>query len=273
MRFPKMSSSEMLLRQRYSFSFFTTTLLIALTTESSLAFSITPPTEYLPVQVYTTPNNVGLVRLNPVNVTSITRGGTTGFLQTLRQAFTDWTFNPAPNDLAGTFQINKYLAKNEFESIPLVGAQIDVLYIPGAGDPILDNSLKWIQRVVNNHSHTTHVHGDNEDIIDTPYTDAPFYPFDFESGYSTFGDLSSRGDQDQNHHWLAELYLVKKTAPRQVTIYNGIQWGWSNTSVQSVPEPLTIFASGVCLGFGALFKKTVKGTGQNKTKSLEKLKN
>ena len=268
-----MSSSEMLLRQRYSLSFFTTTLLIALTTKSSLAFSITPPTQYLPVQVYTTPTNVGLVRLNPVNVTSITRGGTTGFLQTLRQAFKDWTFTPAPNDLAGSFQLEKYLAKDVFLSIPVVGAQIELFYNPGNGDPILDNSLKWIQRVVSNHGNTPNVHGNNEDIIDNLYNpNDPYYPYNTNSqgvntdsqGFRSFHDFSARGDQAENHNWLGELYLVKQTAPRQVTIYNGIQWGWSNNSnIQGVPEPLTMFASGVCLGFGALFKKNVQ---ENKRK-------
>jgi hypothetical protein len=273
-------------QQRYSLSFFTTTLLIALTTESSLAFSITPPTEYLPVENYTTPTNVGIVQLNPVNVISITRGGTTEFLQTLNQAFQDWTFNSAPNDLVGTFYLQTYRATTMDGSIPLVGGELMLFYIPGDGDPILDDSLKWIQRVVNNHSLSPNVHGNNADIIDNvtednPNPDAPYYPYNTESqGFRTFADWSSRPDQTQNHNWLAELYLVKQTAPKQVTIYNGIQWGWTNVTwgstnpiTQPVPEPLTIFASGVCLGFGALFKKTVKGTGQNKTKSLEKLKN
>lgn len=154
MRFRKMLARETVLRQRYSLSFLTTTLLIALTTQSSLAFSITPPTEYLPVKLYITPPNVGMVSLYPTSVTSITRGGTTGFLQTLSQAFSNWTFNSAPNDLAGTFQLEKYLAKDVFDSTPVVGGEIELLYKPGNGDPILDNSLKWIQRVVNNHSAT-----------------------------------------------------------------------------------------------------------------------
>jgi hypothetical protein len=273
-----MSSTEILLRQRYSLSFFTTTLLIALTTESSLAFSITAPTEYSPVEIYNTYNNnssyVGTVTLYP-DITSITRGGTTGFLQTLSQAFQDWTFNPAPSDLAGSFQVEKYLAKyTVIESTPVVGGEIKLLYKPGDGDPILDNSLKWIQRVVNNHSATPNVHGNNADIIDNlSNPNAPYYPYNTESqGFRSFYDFSRRSDPAENHNWLAELYLVKETAPKQVTIYNGIQWGWSNTA-QPVPEPLTIFASGVCLGFGALFKKTVKETGQNKTKSLQKVKN
>jgi len=278
-----MSSPKTLL-QRYSLSVFTTTLLIALTTESSLAFSITTPTEYSPVEIYNTYNNnssyVGTVTLYP-EITSITRGGTTGFLQTLSQAFSSWTFNPAPTDLVGSFQIEKYLAKYTVRnSIPVVGGQIELFYNPSNGDPAVDKSLKWIQRVVNNHSATPNVHCNNADIIDNlSNPNNPYYPYDTNSkgvntdsqGFRSFYDFSSRPDPAENHNWLAELYLVKETAPKQVTIYNGIQWGWNNT-VQPVPEPLTILASGVCLGFGALFKKTVKGTGQNKTKTLQKVK-
>jgi hypothetical protein len=263
-----MLAHETVLRQRYSLSFLTTTLLIALTTQSSLAFSITPPTEYLPVEIYTTPTNVGIVSLYPTNVTSITRGGTTGFLQTLSQAFQNWTFNPAPNDLAGTFQLEKYLAKDVYDSAPVVGAEIELLYNPGNGDPIMDNSLKWIQRVVNNHSATPDVHGNNADIIDNLNSNTPYYPYNTESqGFRSFYDFSRRGDEAQNHNWLAELYLVKETAPQQVTIYNGVQWGWKN---EVVPEPLTIFGSGMGLGLGVFFKKYSRK--QEKTKSLEKLK-
>jgi hypothetical protein len=270
-----MSTPKTLLQQRYSLSVFTTTLLIVLTTESSLAFSITTPTEYSPVEIYNTYSNnssyVGVVTLYP-EITSITRGGTTGFLQTLSQAFQDWTFNPAPNDLAGSFQVEKYLAKyTVIESTPVVGGQLGLRYNYVDSDPTPDGSLHWIQRVVSNHSITGN-HGNQEDVIDIfPGQPNPFYDYVFDATETTFNDFPRRTDPVQNHNWLAELYLVKETGPRQVTIYNGIQWGWSNTT-QPVPEPLTIFASGVCLGFGALFKKTVKGTGQNKTKTLQKVK-
>jgi hypothetical protein len=40
----------------------------------------------------------------------------------------------------------------------------------------------------------------------------------------------------------------------------------SGGDVAPVPEPLTVFSAGAALGFGALLKKTVKGTGQEKTK-------
>lgn len=264
-----MSSSEMLLRQKYSLSFFTTTLLIALTTKSSLAFSITPPTEYLPVQVYTTPSNVGLVRLNPINVTSITRGGTTDFLAKLRMEFSEWTFNPAPTDLAGSFRVQRYIAKYlppDRIYAAGVGGELELQYDYGEGDPKPgDSELHWIQRVVSNH--VGPIHGTNQDNIDVRFgADNPYYDTAF--GYQpfdgrTFWDVSQR-EPENSHNWLAELYLVKKTAPKQVTIYNGIQWGWSNNSnIQAVPEPLTMFAAGVSLGFGALFKKNVQ---ENKRK-------
>jgi hypothetical protein len=45
-----------------------------------------------------------------------------------------------------------------------------------------------------------------------------------------FVDRSSRSDPHKNHNWLAELYLVEENlveqnVPRNVTIYNGVQWG------------------------------------------------
>jgi hypothetical protein len=272
-----MLSLKILLRQRYSLSFITTTLLMALTTESSLAFSINPPgggaAEYLPVQTYTYRNDLdimtfGLTTLNPANVRSITRGGTTGFLTTLKMEFQDWTFNPAPTDLAGSFRVQKYIAKYLPQDAIYeagVGAELKLQYDYNEGDPKPEDSkLHWIQRVVSNHRGT---HGTNQDNIDirlnaqNPYYDTAFgeQPFDER----TFYDRSTR-EVENSHNWLAELYLVKETAPKQVTIYNGIQWGWSNNSnIHSVPEPLTIFASGVSLGFGALFKKNVQ---ENKRK-------
>jgi len=276
-----MSSSEIVLRQRYSLSFFTTTLVIALTTQSSLAFSISPinvnprDTE----ASYTLPDQrKGITTWNPLNFKIIPRGGTVGFLERLGQDFKTWTFNPAPNDLAGSFRVTEYVAIGTPTS---VGARLQLQYDPSNGDPTpVNNSLHWIQRVWNNHSAATDVHGDNADIIDigvgvdTPFYDTPTI-IDIIRGEileeGKFSDETTRSDSDRDHNWLAELYLVDLTAPKQVTIYNGIQWGWQNR-VEPVPEPLTIFAAGVSLGFGALFKKTVKGTGQNKTKSLQKVK-
>ena len=274
-----MSSPDIILRQRYSLSFFTTTLLIALTTQSSLAFSINPvgPKGAIeiwdPDESYILPNQKkGTTILSPTAVFSLPRGGTQGLLDRLNENFSDWAFKPALNDLAGSFEVRIYDAIGTPEQ---VGAGFQLFYKPGKSDPTLlhGSSLKWIQRVVSNHSVKPDKHSDKEDeedVIDNGGSKiTPFYIHEkFSEDLFGMEDLSRRVDADKNHKWLAELYLVEETEPQQITIYNGIQWGWENKveNVQGVPEPLTIFASGVSLGFGVLFKKTFKETEQKRTK-------
>jgi len=260
-----MSLPKMFLRQRSSLSFFATTFIIALTTQSSLAFSITqigqgnnigywdPKEEY----TLTDESKKGTTTLDPTIPISISRGGTEEFLHTLRKAFPTWNFTRAAKDLAGSFEVKEYDAVGSYD---LVGAKFQLLYKPGNNDPTpQDSTLHWIQRVVNNHSLTPDEHGNNADIIDKPpETNNPYYPWHATVlGFKQFKDFSRRPDADQNHNWLAELYLVKETEPQQVTIYNGVQWGWKN---EVVPEPLTIFGSGVGLGLGVFFKKKVHGS-------------
>jgi hypothetical protein len=264
---------KILLRQRYSLSCFTTTLLIALTTQSSLAFSITPPQYGKTEESYTLANQTrGTTRLSPTTLTSITRGGIIGFLGTLRRDFPTWTFNSAPNDLAGRFEVETYNAVGtalyvDGESSEFVGANLILNYVPGIGDPTL-SSVHWIQRVYTNHRYTPppnniDEHGNYGDIIDirpgnvaNPFYDAPGTDgLSLAPGY--FSDSPARPDPDKNHSWLAQLYLVELTGSEQVTIYNGVQWGWEN-KVEPVPEPITIFGSGMGLGLGVLFKKNVQ---------------
>jgi len=274
-----MLSLEILLRQRYSLSLFITTSLIALTTQSSLAFSINPlgpvgaTASWTPQVSYTLDNQTtGITRLSPTAVRSITRGGTTAFLRTLRQSFQDWTFNVASNDLNGRFDVSKYDAVygvtdygNKF-----TGGRLELQYTPATGDP-QGNTLRWIQRIVNNHSLLVPVsegHGTPADMIDVnAEATNPFYNTSFSADERTFSDTSTR-EAENNHNWLGELYLVELIAPRQVRIYNGIQWGWENR-VESVPEPLTIFGSGVSLGFGVLFKKKVQGNRKKQKASKD----
>ena len=271
-----MLSLKILLRQKYFLSCFTTTLLIALTTQSSLAFSINPlgPVGAIenwdPDESYTLADGRrGTTTLNPTTVRSITRGGTAGFLAKLRRDFSTWTFNSAPNDLVGSFNVRTYDAEGKISPDAYVGANLLLEYVPGFGDPLpfVGGSLHWIQRVVNNHSTITKQHGDNADIIDvTLGVDTPFYdtltpaeiiagrlPFD-----GVFSDFTTRPDPDQDHDWSAELYLVRETSPRQVTIYNGVQWGWKNrveSGTESVPEPLTMLGAAAALGYGVILKR------------------
>lgn len=251
-----MLSPEILLRQKCSLSFLTTTLLITLTTQSSLAFGISQLGTVSNSESYSlaNPDRQGVTQLlNPIGVTSITRGGTLGFLTQLQTRYQNWTFNTAPNDLAGIFNITRYAAQGTAER---VGAELRLEYIPGPGDPTpLNNSLHWIQRVFNNHDNQTDVHNDFDDKIDVgSQLINPFYDTLGAATETIFYDFSGRIDTNNNHSWLADLYLVDETSPQNVTIYNGIQWGWSNT-VEPVPEPVTIFGTATALGCGVLFKR------------------
>jgi len=263
-----MVSIEILLRPKYLLSFFTTTLLMALTSQPSLAFSITPlpplgATNWDPDESYTLANGRrGTTTLNPTVVRNLTRGGTTGFLSTLRQNFPTWTFSVASNALSGNFDIVTYDAVGTTQS---VGADFVLRYTPRGADPYPQQSrLNWIQRVVTNHNiRGGGSHGPNTVFIDNGGTrNHPFYndPSPFTSQqevffYETyFGDTPRRPDPAENHNWLAELYLVDQIAPRHVIIHNGIQWGWSNR-VEPVPEPLTMLGAAAALGYGAILKR------------------
>ena len=72
--------------------FFVTALLLALTSQSLFAFSITPAQPgadtYDASEDYFPPGLMGTTTLNPLSVTSIARGGTAGFLAELKDTRT-----------------------------------------------------------------------------------------------------------------------------------------------------------------------------------------
>jgi hypothetical protein len=80
------------------------------------------------------------------------------------------------------------------------------------------------------------------DIVDeqkNPNISNPFNPY-----YDTYGkansqsffDLPVRYDIQDNNQWSANLYLVQQTAPKTVTIYNGISYGWSDVFTPQKPK-------------------------------------
>jgi hypothetical protein len=259
----KMQLSQRKMQQKqYSLGFFTTTLLVVLTSQSSFAFTITPPQPgasitYDPSEEYILPDGrKGITTLNPLSVTSIARGGTAAFLATLKAAFPAWNFNKAANDLAGSFDVEVYDALGTPSA---VGADFRLQYNPAGGDPTpANNELHWIQRVVDNHNITNNPgHGNFEDVIDgLPSQTDPFYDTFGDADEDSFHDFPTRHDADKNHFWFADLYLVELTAPQTVTIYNGVRWGWTNT----VPEPssvLGLLALGT-LGAASTIKRKLK---------------
>ncbi len=228
--------------RQYSLAFLAATLLVTLTKQSSSAFTITFHPSVDPSSVanyYLSDGSQGTVQT--ALVSSLTLGGTMQFIDKLEETFPTsqgWIFNPASQDLEGSFEIRTYYA-NVQGNPPGVGSQFQLFYNPAGSDPTpAGNQLHWIQRVVNNHNLTNNPgHGNNEDVIDVPLGQTnPFY--DLIPGISftdedDFADGPTRPDPWNEHTWFAELHLVEipdpVNAPKTVTIYNGISWGWRNT--------------------------------------------
>lgn len=251
-----------------------TTPLIAFSSSSVLAFSITPMQPgatniYDAEEEYMINGQKGVTRLNPLSVTELPRGGTAGLLNLLNTQFVPngWTFQTAANDLAGSFNITDYDAVGTPTE---VGANFALDYVPQGTDPVTggNTQLHWIQRIFNNHA-SLGSHGDNDNAIDAsrnkPFTDPGRLFYDTDAvvqidnptpppptiplRYSDpphFEDSPRRPDADKNHSWNAELYLVSidTTNPNTVTIYNGVNWGWRNYCKQTIP------GDGACKDFG-----------------------
>jgi hypothetical protein len=255
--------------QRYFSVLLTTPLLVALTSHSGLAFSVNLPaaapdspcklfSAYCVSRTYRSPT-FGTVTTTLAPVSRLPIGGTAAFLNLLNSSIwaqNGWTFQKAKLLLIGSFDIKAYAAYAD-PNRPSVGATIQIDYNPGSTsfrqDPIGSN-VHWIQRVVSNHATRATIngttdlgHGNNEDKIDVftgqtipAFTNVfnPFYDTSSPAANSTsFGDLIGRPDLTENHNWSAQLFLVELTAPKTVTIYNGISWGWSNTFTPPPPPP------------------------------------
>jgi hypothetical protein len=175
-----------------------------------------------------------------------------------------WSFASAANDLPGQFNIDVYDA---FHSGGAVGAVFNMNYVPGENDPFTTSGsiFHWIQRVENDHAVTGN-HGDLDNVIDAtlsaPFTSPSRLFYDFDVNFATpprFSDRSSREDFN-SHYWDAELYLtsIPNAGSKNVTIYNGVSWGWTNQQVQQVPGPLPIMGIGVAYRFSRKLKKRIK---------------
>ncbi|MCS6862972.1 MAG: hypothetical protein NZT92_21930 [Abditibacteriales bacterium] len=117
-----------------------------------------------------------------------------------------------------------------------MGAYIDIEYKPGAGDP--KDNLHWIQVVSDNHSIEGN-HGDRENRVDVdPGARTPYYDDGDTADQRNFFDAPRRPDPENNHDWIAALFLVKgrDSVDKPVTIYtnSGILWGWTNIFFRDV---------------------------------------
>jgi hypothetical protein len=121
------------------------------------------------------------------------------------------------------------------------GALFHLEYEPASTDPQPgQGNLHWIQMV--RAGYGAIINGipfiDNRKRTDTPYYDEPGYRFAGETFFIDRPYASGRSGANRFNYFSAQLYLVEETTPpgsdqRQVTIYDGIRWGWTNTITTS----------------------------------------
>jgi hypothetical protein len=240
-------------KQQYFLAFLATNLLVALTNQSAIGFTLKSgngaTNYYNPTVPYVIDANTrGTTFLSPRYVAPIKLGGTNGFLNMLNNdvRWQGWDFISSDKNLYGNFEISDYygcgaqtICAKERPKDTIrggVGAYIDIKYNPKKTDPKPGKGkIHWIQHVVNNHTlydeqQSTSgggLHGVRYDGIDIPpFQNAnPYYRGGNE--FSSF-DRPYRIDPTEPHTWFAELYLVEEIAPKTVKIYNGVRWGWIN---------------------------------------------
>lgn len=248
-----------------------TTLLVGLTNQASIAFSVTPSKAWYDVlnvgsgasqfykreAKYKFSDLEGKTELDPIYVQELPLGGTSDFLQKLESTYGSnqgWSYEVGGN-LNGIFDIEYYYACglttncggdltdpiNSVKFAPRrggVGASFQLRYIPGEGDPNPNEStLHWIQRVV---SDGFSGYGGYSDIIDTGvHRETPFYDITGAANEEYFVDRPYVGVD--TGYWNAQLYLVEQKDPEndsgKITIYNGVQWGWKNTITRRDDDP------------------------------------
>lgn len=188
----------------------------------------------------------------------IKRGGTDGLLNDLQLYENEgWTFNKGRN-LRGSFNVGRLSAcglttkcgSNKLGfTTNAIGATLELNYRPSQrgknSDPSPNtNNLYWIQRLVTNYPSPPPQPGvyqsyiDNRDRNKGANATYPYYSQGVPIGANGyFGDRPVRRDfLNRNYYWTAELYLAEanKSNPQNVTIYNGVSWGWL---YRYIPKP------------------------------------
>jgi hypothetical protein len=210
-------------------------------------------------------------------------GASQAMKDALAAQFPSWTFTYAAG-LTGTLNISTYTPVTLVDDNG--GAKIDATYTRAATDPTIAN-LHWVQLVITN---LPLGGGSTNGYIDPlPNDDTlPFYwtvPEDSASASvaGTCGNFTQGSKTASTYHfydcsqrtppsdttptsWTGLLLLASWTDPggnnwlttsppvasQNVTIYDGIQWGWNLSDVSNVPEPdsVVLLLTGL-IGFGA----------------------
>jgi hypothetical protein len=178
------------------------------------------------------------ITLNPDPVTYLA-AATSSIKAALTAEFPVWNFTYS-SGLSGTLNINEYKATSA--GAHNGGGLLDATYTRAASDPLIAD-LFWIQMVVTN---VPLGGGSVTGYIDPrPNDDSlPFYPdVDYNKTATTFSffDTSRRscGSHPGFITWRGELMLASwdGSDPGNVTVYDGIRWGWD---LKCVPEPTSV---------------------------------
>lgn len=194
------------------------------------------------------------------------------FMSILKTYFPTWNIIKSNKELQGNFNAKNYYVCAPYSECGIslshpnpglkiqkngVGAFFDLQYEAAQDDPSLaaGNNLHWIQ-VVKSQAQQAGVPA-SPPIVSTfvdPPNPTPFYDFYYNQFLASpnrdhFIDRPYRGEPDINNIFLAELYLAEVknplNKPQEVTIYNGVKWGWQNTFT---PQPPSGGGGGGCTG-------------------------
>jgi hypothetical protein len=206
---------------------------------------------YNPLSIYSEPGGYGVAFLLPPVPLALPLGGggsTSAFMTGLEKNFnadTGWDFTPAANNLPQNSLVINADQVAGGPSYPCFLSSGDCVGIYGktsrlgfvvsyTGTPIANGH--WIQVVSTNSpaSGQTSPYVDNLGSTRTPYYDVPF-----TANASVFLDASSR-NPTVSQYWLGNLYYASggltagsEANPADVTIYNGLEWGWADIFVDT----------------------------------------
>jgi len=205
------------------------------------------------------------------------------FLQALSNGvFSSWTFNynTAVTLADNSFQVGTYDAQGpppppsnnaalpgECTSVnTCVGSEFFLNYVPTGNDPT--TNIHWVQIVFANYT-PQNGRGSPGYLVDVAddlkigsLAITPYYDAGFAANTTSFLDIPFMTGADQPTDFDALTLLVSGPSSSdftagQVTIFGGVQWGWSN---EDVPEPSSVvFLVPVLLVLAQLIRMRARG--------------
>jgi hypothetical protein len=268
--------------RQHPLAFLATTLLLTLTAQSSRAIDIEGQPGLIPNNTYSLSffpgEGVGITTLSTYDplfpsselhpfgeVYEIQRGGTPGLLGDL-QTFIDrgWYFQTGRDLTESSFVISRYYACGVHTPCGIgaypeprtggAGSVFSLNYIPRSNDPQpgSQNPLYWIQRVITNYpSSVQGSFGVRRTYIDNSGRSTPYsiggLPLN-SNGYfidRPYRPIINGNTYNKNFYWIGELYLAEELQNTQnITIYNGVGWGWRYDFGRQVKQFFDFLSSG-----------------------------